>query len=266
MIDRKLIAAAALLAGCAASDDAKPTWEEFRAAAIRNFDGEQLFVAQGDIGVSESELRELYVEAYDKLGTASQESIVNRINGRDDIWRNGAQLDLTYCVSNEFGSSKARAVEEMAQATAAWESVARVNFNYVSAQDGRCRGSNRRVTFAVRPWSDGGACAFFPSGSACVSRTLVIDIPDLDTNYGDIAPNVRTVGVFRHELGHILGLRHEHTRPETGVCFEDNSWRALSPYDRSSVMHYPWCNGSTGSDLRITASDAAGVRALYGAP
>lgn len=51
-----------------------------------------------------------------------------------------------------------------------------------------------------------------------------------------------------------------------GVCFENNSWRALTPYDRSSVMHYPWCNGTTNSDLSITSADATGVRSLYGAP
>lgn len=39
---------------------------------------------------------------------------------------------------------------------------------------------------------------------------------DLEQNYGDVAPRMRTVGVFRHELGHILGLRHEHTRSESG--------------------------------------------------
>lgn len=66
-----------------------------------------------------------------------------------------------------------------------------------------------------------------------------------------------------HELGHTLGFRHEHTRPEAGTCFEDNNWRPLTPYDSASIMHYPQCNG-TSDDLSFTASDAAGVRALYG--
>ena len=65
------------------------------------------------------------------------------------------------------------------------------------------------------------------------------------------------------ELGHTLGFRHEHTRPEAGTCFEDNNWRPLTPYDSASIMHYPQCNGSS-SDLEFQASDAAGLRALYG--
>lgn len=98
-----------------------------------------------------------------------------------------------------------------------------------------------------------------------MARTLVIDLNDLDTNpvYEDDAPNVETVGVFRHELGHILGLRHEHTRPDPGTCFEDNSWRAVTVHDQASTMHYPWCNGVITSDLSITPLDRAGARLLY---
>ena len=70
--------------------------------------------------------------------------------------------------------------------------------------------------------------------------------------------------VLGHELGHALGFRHEHTRPEAGTCFEDNNWRALTPYDRASIMHYPQCNGS-GNTLSFSAYDRTGVRALYGA-
>ncbi len=68
---------------------------------------------------------------------------------------------------------------------------------------------------------------------------------------------------MRHELGHTIGLRHEHTRPESGTCFEDNNWRALTSYDAASVMHYPQCNGSNNGDLNLTAADKAGVAALY---
>ena len=256
------------LIGCA-SGDTTPSYEEFRAETRRTFEGKEYFVVSGDIGVTEDQLRALYAKNFgDGIATIAQDSIVDRIGGRDDKWTASQALNLTYCVTDDFGSLKARVVSEMAQATAAWEAVARVNFTYVPAQDSNCIGSNANILFAVRPYTDGGACSFFPSGSACVSWTLVIDIADLDTNpfYLQETPNVKTVGVFRHELGHILGLRHEHTRPNSGTCFEDNSWRALTPYDRDSVMHYPWCNGNSQSSLSLTASDITGVRALYGTP
>jgi len=71
--------------------------------------------------------------------------------------------------------------------------------------------------------------------------------------------------LFGHELGHTLGFRHEHTRPESGTCFEDNNWRPLTPYDSASIMHYPQCNGSS-QNLNWTQRDADGIKALYGAP
>ena len=82
------------------------------------------------------------------------------------------------------------------------------------------------------------------------------------SSFGNISPWTLT-GVLRHELGHTIGFRHEHTRPESGACFEDNNWRALTAYDSSSVMHYPQCNGTQNGDLVLTNLDKQGASALY---
>ena len=43
----------------------------------------------------------------------------------------------------------------------------------------------------------------------------------------------------RHELGHILGFRHEHIRSEANSsCDEGGAFRAVTDYDQASVMHY----------------------------
>jgi Dual-action HEIGH metallo-peptidase len=251
------------LIGCATSESEVPSYESFRAEAKASFEGTDYYVVSGDIAVDEEQLRAIYDANFtDSEITTPQRSAVNRVNNRDDKWTAAQALNLRYCVSNAFGARKARMVNEMSQATGEWESAARVNFTYVPAQDGNCVGGNGNVTFAVRPWTSDGACAFFPSGGGCVAKTLVINIDSVFPQ----TPNVKSVGILRHELGHILGLRHEHTRPNSGTCFEDTSWRSLTAYDRNSVMHYPWCNGNLNSSLAITASDAAGVRSLYGAP
>jgi hypothetical protein len=101
------------------------------------------------------------------------------------------------------------------------------------------------------------ARAFFPSSSRR-SREVLIST----SSFGNIAPWTLT-GVLRHELGHTIGFRHEHTRPESGTCFEDNNWRALTAYDASSVMHYPQCNGTQTGDLVLTNLDKQGATALY---
>jgi hypothetical protein len=235
-------------------------WEAFRASATRVVDGRTIYVVEWDLPIaSETDLWHYYNELH-----TGDPLIVNRFNNADDVWAFADAMSLTYCVSNTFGTNKNRAVSEMALATADWERRVNVSFSYDSSQDANCAGTNTNVRFAVAPWSSGGACSFFPSGDACVARTLVINFNDLDTNYQTIAPNMTTTGVFRHELGHILGLRHEHTRPEARTCFEDNNWRAITVYDQSSVMHYPWCNGVLTSDLSLTEFDQVGAIELYG--
>jgi hypothetical protein len=151
----------------------------------------------------------------------------------------------------------------MEEATGAWEAVSLVDFVHVAAEDTRCSASNASVVFDVRPVNVGGqylARAFFPNESR-PARNVLID----DTSFG-LDPNgkLQLVGILRHELGHTLGLRHEHTRPESGTCFEDTDWRPLTKYDAFSVMHYPQCNGGGDWSLELTDNDQLGVACLYG--
>ena len=95
-----------------------------------------------------------------------------------------------------------------------------------------------------------------PSGRS--QRNVLIDGTAFNTTW-------TLTNILTHELGHTLGFRHEHTRPEAGTCFEDNNWRALTTYDSASTMHYPQCNG-TSQDLSMTTRDRQGAASLYGAP
>ena len=125
--------------------------------------------------------------------------------------------------------------------------------------DANCNTRNRSVLFSVEPVQTTQyiARAFFPS-TPKRSRNVLVD--DSIWTSGSWTPS----NILGHELGHTLGFRHEHTRPEAGTCFEDNNWRPLTPYDSASIMHYPQCNG-TSSNLSMTATDRQGVAALYGA-
>jgi hypothetical protein len=261
-----LVSVAALSSGCVGApesqsediDSTESSFEMFEASSFKEADS-GVYIVNGDTPVTDTKhLREFY-DRYVQKGAL----IVDTAGGADDKWSDVQKLNLTYCVSTTFGNNYNAVVTAMAQATAAWKAAANVNYVYLSAQDSSCTASNNNVVFDVRPVNVGGqylARAFFPNSSRS-TRNVLID----NTAFTTSAPPSLT-GILRHELGHTIGFRHEHTRPESGTCFEDNNWRALTTYDSASVMHYPQCNGSGDWTLVLTSKDIAGATALYGAP
>jgi len=243
-------------------------WEAFRAAAYQEPDT-GVFITNGDeLAETEGDLFAAYLRYASGLAAVGEPVaaddlnplIVNRVGGVDDKWSATAAANITYCISqSSFGSRYAAVVTAMNAAAGAWEATANVNFVHASAQDGNCTSRNNNVVFDVRQVSTTQylARAFFPSTTRR-SRELLI----ASSSFGNISPWT-LAGVLRHELGHTIGFRHEHTRPESGTCFEDNNWRALTTYDSASVMHYPQCNGTQTGDLVLTAKDQSGARALY---
>jgi len=254
-----LLGAALASPALAATDTEIPSFTEYQKTAYQ--DADRQYIVNGDEPISTTgDLKDYY----DRMVHGSEEAmeeglVVNTVGGVDDRWSASQVGNLTYCVSSKFGTRKADIVNAMAAGAALWEGASsKINYVYVPSQDANCTTRNNSVLFSVEPvqTSQYIARAFFPS-SPKRSRNVLVD--DSIWTSGSWTP----ANIMGHELGHTLGFRHEHTRPEAGTCFEDNSWRPLTPYDGASIMHYPQCNG-TSDDLSFSSYDAAGVRAVYG--
>ena len=254
-----LLGAALASPALAATDSEIPTFQEFQSSSYK--DADQQYIVNGDEPMaSTGELKEYYDRMIHGSEEAMEEGlVVNTVGGVDDKWSTSQVGNLTYCVSSKFGTRKADIVNAMNGGAGLWEAASsKINFVYVPSQDANCTTRNNNVLFSVEPvqTSQYIARAFFPS-SPKRSRNVLVD--DSIWTSGSWTPT----NILGHELGHTLGFRHEHTRPEAGTCFEDNNWRPLTPYDSSSIMHYPQCNG-TSSNLSMTATDRQGIVALYG--
>lgn len=251
------IAAAAFAVPATAAEQDVPTFQEFRTATHQDIDGQ--YIVNGDEALKNTHALREY---YERMTADPQRDglIVNTVYGSDDVWSPSQVANLTYCVSDRFRGQKAAVVAAMQQGTALWENASSaIDFRHVSSADSSCTTRNSSVVFSVEPTNTTQyiARAFFPSTSDR-GRNILVNATSLQ-NSGLWTPG----NIMGHELGHTLGFRHEHTRPEAGTCFEDNNWRPLTPYDSASIMHYPQCNGSS-DDLSFTSTDGAGVRSVYG--
>lgn len=254
-----------VVAGCAVDQPelgstAGLSFDEFKAQARRE-PGTNNYIVDWDTVVhGDDELLEFYYRF--QQGALA----IYTAGGVDVKWSAAQKKQLTYCISDAFGARKQAVIDAMKAASDnGWEKLADVNFTYVPGQDATCTAQNANVLFDVSPITGAAylARAFFPD-TARANRNVIIDTKAFDPAQTN---NISLGNILGHELGHTLGFRHEHIRPEANAtqCAEDNQFRGLTTYDSASVMHYPQCNG-TSTTLAFTMRDQQGVVSVYGAP
>ena len=246
-------------------------------------DGETYFVAEGDLLLDTDQL-EIYVEQLNlkeqqkeltksvgAMGVStidpSRSALVGiLVGGKLVRWKEGKVLK--YCVlKNTFADDTEylTARQAVEKATQAWEDTCGIKFDHVISKDTSTTTRVKGVTFTVRKIDANGmfiASAFFPNDPP-ERRRVLIDPSFFADNLG-----FDRVGVLRHELGHVLGFRHEHIRSEAPSNCPDEDLADtldLTAYDPKSVMHY-FCGGVGSLELLITTVDVTGAQRVYGSP
>lgn len=191
---------------------------------------------------------------------------VTSAQGKFVRWKPG--MALSYCVLKNTFTTEADynlVVGNVKAATLGWESVCGIKFEYKPQLDNGTSTKPEGVLFPVRQIDAGGqfiAAAFFPTDPKNRRRLLI------DPSYFDPGLGFDKVGVLRHELGHVLGWRHEHIRSEApAICPDEDVANTvnLTDYDPQSVMHY-FCGNVGSRDLAITDVDKIGSQKVYGLP
>jgi hypothetical protein len=229
-------------------------------------------VVEGDIGLSSNRVvpyaarRIEIAQALAEDPEAERQGLLAIERGGKILrWRRGKRL--AYCVWRpSFGSDAEHdaVVDGMASATSDWEGICGVEFEHIAAKDHDTGLAFGDVDFPVIRQAAGGttiAMAFFPDDPVKERLVWVFD-GYFNTGQGSFDP----VGVLRHELGHVLGFRHEHIRPEAPDLFNPESTEhtvEITEYDPRSVMHYI-APGVGDPRLRFTELDKTGARSVYG--
>jgi hypothetical protein len=179
--------------------------------------------------------------------------------GNPVFWPKGSR-SLTFAVNKASFSPDAYSivVANMRAAAKEWENACpECGLSIAHKEEYDANPTLQSVTFIVTMKPDETsfiAASFFPNDP--IFRRYLFVAPSYFTTDFD------KTGVFRHELGHVIGYRHEHIKGVPGCFSEDGNWKPLTKYDPHSVMHY-FCGGGGSMQLTLSDIDVQGHRDLY---
>lgn len=233
------------------------------------------YIIEGDIKLDRDELYYYCLKRLQKIDTnviqkieSRKLTIVTDRNGNPSIWPAG--ITIKYTIMRSSFSSKAlydTVVVNMREATNDWMKVCNIKFQYLSSLDNSeidLEDFPDQILFIVRQINADGdfiANAFFPADPQ-FKRLLLLD------NSFFVSDFAKT-GVLRHELGHVLGFRHEHIWSTDASCSGESiiegelGARPINRYDPYSVMHYPCGINKNNHILMLTEFDKEGARKIY---
>lgn len=238
--------------------------------------GKTYYLIEGDLLVTQEELAYKIMERkiYTKLAIRGfQETVIGyNVTTQDTIkWKH---FPIRYAIDKaSFVAANANydsIRQRMNRAATQWEKVCNVRFVYDNQWDNRGSDALAKVDFIVTcaPQSQPSfvATAFFPNDPT-EKHYLTIYEKYWTSPYD-------ATGIFRHEIGHILGFKHEHAYNSRAVpisCRGDTlhnpEWMdpnklKIGTYDKISLMHY-YCGGAGNLAFTFSHFDTIAYKSIY---
>lgn len=222
------------------------------------------YLWEGDMRMTASQVRaamQTHAAAPPAPANAGELKVMTQ-GGQAVIWPKG-QRSLQYSIDRASFASSARyntIVQGMRAAADAWvQACPTCGLSFTHRQDLDGAPDVNQVTFVVAyapTAQDFIAMAFFPNDEQSLRYVWIAP------SFFEVGAPYPAVGVLRHELGHVLGYRHEHIGGIPGCNNETPDWKSVTSYDPRSVMHY-FCGNGGVFDLNLSAKDKDGHAATY---
>jgi hypothetical protein len=253
------------------------------------------YLVEGDIRYNEDELLRYYLRNDSILNPSSDDNfnqikLVIGLNFDEtfDIIPN--PKDLTYAIYKESFDSDFEyesVKKNFKEASDRWSDILekKVQLLHIEHLDTEKNQDTikKNVSFIIR-YSDSSkdsqgrvkfvASAFFPSTDE--------EDWNVEVTSGYFITKYDSIGVFAHEIGHILGFRHEHNRDSSPAacrpckscddcdfcqkCISCKEQKKriipLTEYDSVSLMHY-YCGGYGNKKMTFSEKDIEGAKCVY---
>jgi len=151
------------------------------------------------------------VRCVTQKGSAVDELFLGMDKGTLYLWEKGSKINWTARADSYRSKADALfAARACYTAAEAWNKAleGRVQFVYVDSFDDACF----QLKYGGVDTSGTLAEAFFPDQYRAVLNNVIVYQAQLEGKYKD-----EIVNTFAHELGHVLGLRHEHSQDKPTI-------------------------------------------------
>jgi hypothetical protein len=238
------------------------------------------FFYQGDLLLEEKEFKrfllqellQLTMHKYQKIHKEEQKLVITYDPIKEDTikWKNfPIRFSIKKSSFKKIPGGYEIIKSNFKKAIADWVGVSKVRFDYIEAADVATEISSYRLDFYVEYIEPTSrlphiAIAFYPNDPENM-RVLRV-LPSYWKSDKD------KIGIFRHEIGHILGFRHEHAAYINLAPLECRQYFPEDPlpskpvtitYDTLSVMHY-FCGNAGTKEMKFSKNDSLGIIAVYG--